>query len=606
MKKIIQLATCFLFIGILFFLTVCTLWNARFALLETAKNSFVNHNIKWVESTDSVLKEYMWKKNELIALAGFFQKALGKHLVGDGEFYQDTEGIMHMNYDTVPYSDLLYDIEELNKKTKQKGIPLLLCQIAERNTYGDRYCAQMDGEAAFYMEPLEALAAEKNIPLFRYGDIFKKNGYSEQDIFFKTDVHYTTKAEFSILRPLTAYLETFGLHFANKDIVLDLGQYEAVTHPFIGNLGRSVGKFYTGLDSFEHYIPKFETSLKLINPSASLVREGDFASVLINGSLNDPNAGIYTYWITDYMQYPSPYYTIENNLINENHILVIGDSMSMRTIAYLSLLCQNVTFLDPRSFGNTDYLTQELDQNQYDAVLVMPAFSLSGGIGGYNADISNVISSLSTTNHGTYDLSVTVLNTGSTSWSNAKNIGIMLWNNGTDSSLRANLPQDAVIAPGESYTFIFSSLSWDFLSQNLSVQMLREGSFYFGKNQILYNLTPDHPKELDARIISCITTAPDNTNRYTADVVVQNVGSSTWTEDDKIRLCVMRNNADTGFRIFLPSKTQIAPGETYKFSVDYFVLPEQNTRLEYQMLKETVMYFGERKGELIHDLDNAV
>ena len=80
------------------------------------------------------------------------------------------------------------------------------------------------------------------------------------------------------------------------------------------------------------------------------------------------------------MQWPAPHYTIDNHLVSENRILVLGCSLSMRTMAYLTLLCNHVTVLDPRYFADVPYLAEAME-NHYDAVILFASTNLHAGLG---------------------------------------------------------------------------------------------------------------------------------------------------------------------------------------------------------------------------------
>lgn len=103
-------------------------------------------------------------------------------------------------------------------------------------------------------------------------------------------------------------------------------------------------------------------------------------------------------------------------------------------------------------------------------------------------------------------------------------------------------------------------------------------------------------KPLDAVIVSY--NAPETVNHedsYQITVTVQNTGSEVWSEACKTRLCIWQDGTDWGYRVYLPQKVTVMPGEVYTFTLEGFVLPEaEETLLEFQMLCEGIVYFGER------------
>jgi hypothetical protein len=119
----------------------------------------------------------------------------------------------------------------------------------------------------------------------------------------------------------------------------------------------------------------------LSNPPGDIFRTGSYADTLMNGYENNLSVTSNPYWVTNYLQYPSPYYTIENTLVdNETRLLFIMDSVSMRTISFVALGVKHITVIDPRQENAKQYLQDVLQENAYDSVIIA-----GGGKDFYNA-----------------------------------------------------------------------------------------------------------------------------------------------------------------------------------------------------------------------------
>lgn len=103
--------------------------------------------------------------------------------------------------------------------------------------------------------------------------------------------------------------------------------------------------------------------------------------------------------------------------------------------------------------------------------------------------------------------------------------------------------------------------------------------------------------ELNAEIVS--NTAPEtvkHTDTNQIRITVKNCGTVTWSKSEDIRLCIWQDEYDWGYRVNLPDDVEVQKGEQYTFIVENFVLPEASrTKLEFQMVKEGITYFGERE-----------
>lgn len=85
--------------------------------------------------------------------------------------------------------------------------------------------------------------------------------------------------------------------------------------------------------------------------------------------------------------------------------------------------------------------------------------------------------------------------------------------------------------------------------------------------------------------------------KYSFSVTVKNTGDEVWNELDLVRLGIFQNGADCGYmgRAFIPVGESVAPGESYTFTFTDFVPAVPGGKLEFTMLQEGIVYFGERR-----------
>ena len=222
-----------------------------------------------------------------------------------------------------------------------------------------------------------------------------------------------------------------------------------------------------------------------------------------------------------------------------------------------------------------------------------------------NAEIVSVNAPEVVDHNSSYDIDITVKNTGTEAWTEQDQYRLCVLQDGTDWGFRVTLPEDVTVEPGEEYTFTLS----DFVlpeqdSTYLEFQMMQENVCYFGEKKRVdiqaeggtAQDTDPNPAQ-NAEIVS--ENAPevvDHTSSYNIDITVKNTGTEAWTEQDQYRLCIWQDGMDWGFRVTLPEDVTVEPGEEYTFTLSDFVLPEQDsTYLEFQMVQEGVCYFGEKK-----------
>lgn len=213
-----------------------------------------------------------------------------------------------------------------------------------------------------------------------YIDVYSElinNGFKNENIFFKTDLHNQTYTEFSIIPLLINALEKNGIFYNDdeKKQVLNIDNYNVIKKEFRGNTVASAGRFFGESDIFEMYIPKFNTNLKTIIDN-STIKSGAFHDSMMHDS---------TYYVLNYGFFTIPVYQIENLITKNNYnILFISDSVSTRLISYFALLNKKITVFDPRYNKDSNALLNLIKNNQYDCIVMTigePSILYSSNLG---------------------------------------------------------------------------------------------------------------------------------------------------------------------------------------------------------------------------------
>ena len=371
-RKTQTLNTIFIFIFCaflfcVFILNIKSLWeiiSQKEISIETWKQTSTTIESEW--------KNEIVYRNQLIDLYGISLLAFHKDMVGNFEFVKDADGIIQRFEPEPNTQEFEASIIELKQWLESNDIPLVYIQLPDKS-------ASLAMSKQFYFsgqrsDSLYESLSKNGVDILDIETIMTTDPKAplKDDFFFRTDVHLSTYAEFWMSRHLVQYLsENYGIHFETADQVFDQNQYVVSQYEFLGNTARSAGRFFTGTDCFELYIPRFETDMALIDKVGNQTRAGTFQTVVMNGYENRETIDLYTYWITDYGQYPQPYYQYQNNLNpNAPRLLIIADSLFMRGISFLSLACSNVTVVDTRFMQGVPYVEQALAERSYDAVIV--------------------------------------------------------------------------------------------------------------------------------------------------------------------------------------------------------------------------------------------
>jgi hypothetical protein len=465
-------------------------------LVKTARSTFDDTTIgvqQKLRKIEQGMTESLPYRHLFIDFYGGVQKGLNKSLIGNFEFMKSSNGFMHMAVSDPDIRSFVDSIPTLKMVTDQLSIPLIYVQVPPRSICNTEKLGMniANGEDVAIANAKEAITAQG----ISYLDLEQKMveaDYSPEKLFFKTDLHLTTEGEFFVAQEIVNVLKKQNIPLEQMDIdrVLDVKNYDIDSRPFLGNLSRSSGKYYSPLDVFDNYMPKFATDFSMTNHVSGERRTGSFEDVFMNNYKSSANITERTYWVTNYLQYTQSYYEFINHNKERNKLLVICDSMGMRTVPLLSLLANKVTVVDIRFQGERNYILDALKADKYDAVIILHENSLfkyrliADIVENPNAEILSHNAPTTINRTDSHTINITVKNTSNDSWSEEKQVRLCIWQDGKDYGYRLKLPEGVEIAPGEEYTFQLNGfVAPPGESTYIEFQMLQEGITYFGEKE---------------------------------------------------------------------------------------------------------------------------
>jgi hypothetical protein len=185
-----------------------------------------------------------------------------------------------------------------------------------------------------------------------------------------------------------------------------------------------------------------------------------------------------------------------------------------------------------------------------------------------------------------YDVSVTMKNTGGTTWTAAANdkLGIQpdaaaaTWS----SSGRVLLGAGESIAPGATKTFSFKLLAPGTPgTYSLQWRMVQELVEWFGDTTPLATVTV---MSNDATFVrQTVPASMTAGTTYPVSVTLKNTGTSTWTSNGGYKLASATPGNPFGASIALPATVSVAPGATYVFSFNVTAPAAGNHAFQWRM-----------------------
>ncbi len=195
---------------------------------------------------------------------------------------------------------------------------------------------------------------------------------------------------------------------------------------------------------------------------------------------------------------------------------------------------------------------------------------------------------------GTYPVSVTMANMGSTTWTAAGNYRLAAVgpNSGAWGLNRVYLSSTESIAPGQQRTFTFNVTAPSTTgAYNFQWQMVRENVAWVGDPTDIVPVTVaagDQAQFVSQSVPSKMVAA----GVYFISVTMSNTGSTTWTAAANYRLG--RTDSVWGIsRVYLGSTESIAPGQQKTFTYNVTAPSTAgNYNFQWQMVRENVAWFG--------------
>ncbi len=197
----------------------------------------------------------------------------------------------------------------------------------------------------------------------------------------------------------------------------------------------------------------------------------------------------------------------------------------------------------------------------------------------------------------TFNASVTIKNTGTTTWARQGNykLGAVNDSDPFTNQIRQLLPHGVSVRPNQTHTFNFTLTAPDEPGNYVTDwRMVREGVRWFGgiakRSVQVYRAAGDNAKIL---AFSVPTHVQPGTIFY-AQLTVKNTGTTTWTPQGNYKLGAVGDSDPFTNQIRYPVTHPVAPGSTVVFRIRMRApLLQRLYKTDWQMVREFVHWFGQ-------------
>lgn len=331
-----------------------------------------------IKSTEKGVNDSVIGEAYFIELNGLLHKVNGNQIVNDVDtgstIYRLGNGQLTFAASGVNQSGGTQRIQEIYSKATEKGMDMLYVQAPfKQDKYNNILPWEMMDYTNINMDKRLDELKEANIPYIDLRQVIQDEQLVYEEMFYNTDHHWRIEAGLWASHYVQGELnKQFGTKCGLENT--EIGRFESVQmkESFLGSQGRRVGRIYGGIDDFQYFIPKFETSYEMVafnsDGSLELRNTGSFEDVMVTQALiQDKSVAANRYAV--YFGRDWPLLSITNHKVQEGKVLVVQDSFGLPFSAFTSLAFRHTDIIDLRHFGGSIY--EHLDENQYDVVLIV-------------------------------------------------------------------------------------------------------------------------------------------------------------------------------------------------------------------------------------------
>ena len=242
------------------------------------------------------------------------------------------------------------DIEQIKELAHAAGADFLYCAVTPKTFYETLPANMTEFNTKRYEDTLEALSFH-NIPVLDTRAFFQEMGMEKDELFFRTDHHWTPLAGFHVAGAICRELQMlYGFSFDPALANLENYHIETYSDWFLGSYGKQTGSFFTAsrVDDFDLITPRFQTSFTEEIPIKNVNRTGPFEDTMIHtGNLEKDYYNINTYTAYSGGDYRLQIITNHNQPAGAK-ILIVRNSYGCVVTPFLALHAQQLHVIDNR------------------------------------------------------------------------------------------------------------------------------------------------------------------------------------------------------------------------------------------------------------------
>ncbi len=320
--------------------------------------------------SQNVYERYKW-----IETYGLINKVLNKKEYNGFDYAIDKHGSLNsvnfwVDVDDIDVQRYSQQIRMLSDSVEKKGGNFIFAACP--NKYDEAWNSGYDGipynDFNNKMDELLLWNRRYGIDSIDFRETLKKENLSFNEMFYKTDHHWTGYGAFVAYKSLVKHINTeYNAGLDPDGFYTDINNYEVdyVENMYLGSQGRDAGlKYSGGLEDFQTVKPKFSGDFTFDG------RTGDYTETVYYENFLEYddvyNSDVYSYYLSGVNDYDK---VINNENPDGLKIFYIRDSFFAPIIIYMLPFCSEVDCVWGK-YATDDYVKKMIDENDYDYVIL--------------------------------------------------------------------------------------------------------------------------------------------------------------------------------------------------------------------------------------------
>lgn len=304
---------------------------------------------EFTTSLEGRINEDLRQKYPLVNLNGAMNRALGIHTLN--EVQKLHSGYLADFPQTGGVDVLLDKLEALSDFFREQDEPFLCVPVPEKDNFYDAQPAPGYEGGQQIAQEFYAQLESRGVPTLNMDQVFREQGMTLEDVYFRTDHHWLPEAALVAAREiLSVFQADYDPSLTSDTLAREYWSVDVYEDWMLGSEGRRTGIHYAGVDDLSYIHPNFPTQFQVDRLFSYRVLGRDNRDNVYDLSkleavdLFDGDAyGLYG------NNYPMAY--IRNPLAaNDRRLLMVGNSFQLPVSCFLATQFTEIYILDLRTY----------------------------------------------------------------------------------------------------------------------------------------------------------------------------------------------------------------------------------------------------------------